>query len=278
MKRNGSIAVGLADTVVDIGYNNELAYNLAALLFQDLYQQSGTDACSRFDVVAAGPKPMLSLWQEEKRYYFGLSRYQLAYILVNEVLYHCIVNNRVHLAIHAGAVSLGNNVILLPGKSGSGKSTLAAMLLKLGYEYLSDELVLLGTGGRIIPFTRPLSFKPDRTKHFLKPSQLHIPDVIADEHGAMIPHRMFNPIYRRQEARLTHIVFPRYTPGAQTMIIPLSPARSCQKLMESFVNARNFEQLGIRKLSELVRSCRSFEMHYGETLELDEAMSLILSP
>lgn len=47
------------------------------------------------------------------------------------------------LALHAGGIAWADQVMLLVGKSRSGKSTLTAALLGEGWDYLSDDMILI---------------------------------------------------------------------------------------------------------------------------------------
>jgi hypothetical protein len=61
------------------------------------------------------------------------------------------------LAIHAGVVTRGDRLLVLPGRSGHGKSTLVAALLRCGWDYVSDEaLGLTWSEGQVIGYPRPL--------------------------------------------------------------------------------------------------------------------------
>jgi hypothetical protein len=59
-------------------------------------------------------------------------------------------------AVHAGAVLLGDRVVLLPGATHAGKSSLVAELLRQGGTYFSDEYALIDAEGRAHPYPRPL--------------------------------------------------------------------------------------------------------------------------
>ncbi len=270
------IKIGLESQAVEIGYNNSLSFDLVDFLFQDLPRPLEVSPHARFDVVAAGRKPMLSLWQGERRYYFGESRYQLAYILVNEVVYHCIAKNGTQHAIHAGAIHDGTKGVIFPGKSGAGKSTLTAWLLTRGFGYLSDELIMLSADGRITPFTRPVSFKTSHLRLFPEILDDQQESIISDEQGTMVPHRLFNSKFSAENPFLTTIVFPEYRENCATTVEELSPAKSCQMLLESYVNARNLSGLGISSLSSLVKKSKSYKLVYGGFDGLEETMATIL--
>ncbi len=63
--------------------------------------------------------------------------------------------------VHAGAVALGGQVILIPGSSYSGKSTLTHSLVRAGAEYFSDEYAVIDRSGRVHPFPRPIALRTE---------------------------------------------------------------------------------------------------------------------
>lgn len=65
-------------------------------------------------------------------------------------------------AVHAGAVQLGDRVLLLPGRTHSGKSSMVAELLRRGATYMSDEYALIDIEGRTHPYARPLLLRNDK--------------------------------------------------------------------------------------------------------------------
>lgn len=270
MTASGSYLINYGGHAVEIGFNNADAANLIQYLVKDLDLVSTATPESRLDVVASGPKPMLSLWENEKRIYFGDSHYRLAEILVNEVIYRLVNNNRKQHALHAGAVTSNGHGIILPAQSGKGKSTLTGWLISRGYRYLTDELVLLSDSGQIEPFTRPISFKttgsgfvPSYLEQITKP-------LLVGEHGMMVPHRVINNEYEKNSAKVERIIFPEFREGTAVEIEEISPTRSCHRLLESHVNGRNFSGLGISGLANIVRECRSFNIHYSRFESLEQ--------
>jgi len=72
-------------------------------------------------------------------------------------------------AVHASAVSSGNDAILLTAPSGGGKSTFAAMLMNQGYQVLSDDFSpICLMQGRVYPFPEGISIK-NRSLQLLRP-------------------------------------------------------------------------------------------------------------
>jgi Coenzyme PQQ synthesis protein D (PqqD) len=67
---------------------------------------------------------------------------------------------RYAIAFHASAVRRNGRCILMPASSGAGKSTLCAALLDSGFEFVSDDVVLLdGTGPGLRGMPLPLGLK-----------------------------------------------------------------------------------------------------------------------
>lgn len=263
-----SLKTGFGDQAIELVCNSPEAKELADFLFADLPGCQRSTDHRQFDLIFSGPLPMISLWNGDKRLYFGTSRYQLAYILMNEVLYYCIDNNRTQHALHAGAVCKKGRCIILPGRSGIGKSTMTAWLLTTGYQYLSDELVFLSEAGWLKPFTRPLklSLNSDLNQllgKFSSQSVLH-----SSDDQVLIPHRLLNQNFTAQEPKLTDIVFPQFAKGAPPVLQKLTAAKSCFLLMQSHVNARNLNGHGISALAAVVKKCNAYRLSYGSFKDL----------
>lgn len=60
-----------------------------------------------------------------------------------------ILHQRGHLVLHANAVLVEDQLILIIGDSGAGKSTIAAAFHKLGYPVISDDVVAIHSGLRV---------------------------------------------------------------------------------------------------------------------------------
>lgn len=254
---------------VEIGYNGALAGEIVHFLLADVEAAAdGLPALIRYDVVAAGTLPMLSLWDGEKRLYFGQSARQLSSLLMNEVVHRFIIGNRRSLALHAGAVHGTGYGLVLPGRSGSGKSSLTAWLLGQGCSYLTDELVLLDGDDSILGFPRPLSFKQEQHISWLD-RYGEAREILRDEAGIMAPHRLFNPAYRLARPPLTYLIYPLFQTGARPRLKPLTPAQSMVHLLPMLLNGDNFEHKGIARLSMLVRRCASFRLEFGSFDGLD---------
>ena len=60
-------------------------------------------------------------------------------------------------AVHSGVVAGSSGAVAFPAPSGAGKSTVTAACLLAGFEYLSDEALILTDEGIVVPYPKPLS-------------------------------------------------------------------------------------------------------------------------
>jgi len=275
MNKYHSITIGILEQAIEIGFHDKKSKEIIEYLFRDIPRLE-SDNIIHFDVVAVGSEPMYSLWKGEKCLYFGASKYKLAYTLINEVIYYYIADNRSNFAVHAAAIHKGDHAIILPGKSGSGKSTLTAWLLSHGYGYLTDELALLTSEGKIVPFSRPISFKTAIPGFLKETVEGHEDQIIEENSGSMIAHRLLNPEFQTIQPKITEIVYPVFKAGEKTTVSEVSPGRSCLMLMESYVNARNHVSHGVSEIATFVRGCRSFKISYGSFSGFEEIFHRML--
>ncbi len=264
---------GLGEACSEIEYSGDEARELLNLLFCDFPRSEGPVLSRRFGVVFAGSPARMSLWLGEKQIYFGESKQLLAQFLMNEILYDCIISNTSNQAIHAAAISSGGKGLLLPGKSGSGKSSLAAWLTASGMNYLTDELAFLSRKGFIHPMTRPICLKQPSYEALQKRLSIDETNVLRGQDGAMIPHRLLNPMWNASTPRLDAIVFPTFVKDHPTTLTEISTARSCLKLMECHVNARNLPGHGFSEIAAITRNISSYELTFGS---YDGVLDLLL--
>ena len=260
--------VGFCDQYVQITYNNQAAKSIVDFLCTDLltFQDAEKDTVPRTScaVKVSENEQFFSLHRNGKQLYQGNCRRELAYALINEIIFQCLDENNSGLALHAGAVQVGQNGILLPGNSGAGKSTFVAWLTACGCRYLTDELVVLaGAKYRICPFTRPLTLRSASAKALAPYVRFKDTEVLAGDSGFMVPHRLLNPDFVATSPPLSLILFPCFRADAPPKLTKLSPGLGCSRLLECYVNARNIPGHGISELARLTRTVPIMELRYG---------------
>jgi hypothetical protein len=273
MDKSGRSYVGFGGQCVEISWCGVHAKELIDFLCCDLQLDRDKTPKAEYKLTVDREKKVFSLQKAEEQLYLGDDYYELAYTLINEIIYHVIVDKKEGLAIHAAALGSTEGGILLPGKSGSGKSTFSAWLVTCGCRYLTDELVILdGSSTQIDPFTRPVSFKKGSLSVLHTFVHYRPEDAIAGSAGLMLPHRLLNDNFTPETPFLSLILFPQYLKDASTKIKPLSGALSCACLMECYVNARNINNHGIDLLANLVRKTPSYQLTYGSFKGLYETL------
>lgn len=256
--------IGFCDQYITIQSHGPEAVKLINFLCCDLQNTTDGNPRAVYDLTIDHKRPLYSLQKEEEQLYECDNVYDLAYKLINEIIYECLVDNRVGQAIHAAAIGSVQGGVLLAGKSGSGKSTLSSWLVSHGCNYLTDELVVLaGTPPQILPFTRPLSLKTEACSVFSSLLDFDHREVILGNNGMMLPHRMINRNFTPATPSLSLVLFPQYISGASIELTQLTGALGCARLMECYVNARNIQDHGISLLAQIARSTPLYQITYG---------------
>ncbi len=234
-------------------------------LFTDIAGQNDADVVESLVIKRNTEKNVWALHKNNQSLFRGDSLPGLGVILMGEVLFHLIRENKTGLAIHAGMVSDDKSTTLIPGTSGSGKSSVTTWLLKNGMRYHTDELVTIDfQTEEVSPFARPLNIK---TRGVKAVSEIVDLDEIADRTEVsagvtMIPHRLVNPDFRVEKPKITHITFPQYIAESEPEVIKLSGAEAGLELMRSNVIARNIPNHGFKEVIKLVKNIPAFKIHY----------------
>lgn len=126
--------------------------------------------------------------------------------------------------VHAAAVAHDGRALILIGPSHAGKSTLSAWLTRAGWEFLTDEVALLGPsadGTAVVhPFWRPVGVRRGG------PLDAAI-DLPGHEREVLVPASELGRLGR--SAPLAAVVFPTYTDGGDGVLRPLSPAAALSR-------------------------------------------------
>lgn len=185
------------------------------------------------------------------------------------------------LFLHSGAVASGNKALLLPGSSGSGKSTLTLALLNHGYEYITDEVVVVNPSTTDVrPFQRPIylyGWLPPVSPEIMKKFRLY---RSRERWGNTIQPWQF--VFPQQETILPKhssfevawVIFPRYTGDKEgsSYLRPISKAEAAFNLMQRYWGIPGIKDWGLSLCSELVKRAGCYRL---ETGDLKEACELI---
>jgi Glycosyl transferase family 2 len=198
-----------------------------------------------------------------------LSLAELTDVLLEDVVRSLIYDLDSAVALHAASVGWNDKSVLVAGPTGSGKTSLAGWLVANGFDFLSDELVVLpGTGRTTLSFPRPLLAKPG--------AEQFIELLTLDGRGQAIATgaNTFIALQRpgsagpsKRQAGL--LIFPQFVTGSELALAPISPALVGLRLMQSNLNARNLPDHGMAILSALARNIPAVVLTYGNYDQLE---------
>ena len=106
-----------------------------------------------------------SIYVNGRRNMRGIDRSRAVEQLLHVLNLAAISNTRESILLHAGAVELKGRVVVIAGVSGQGKSTLTAALVRSGFSYVTDELVIIDPSTRFVrPYLKPLDLGAESLK------------------------------------------------------------------------------------------------------------------
>lgn len=190
----------------------------------------------------------------------------LAYFLSDRIIYHLIKNNNVGHCLHAACVARGDKAIIMPGVSGAGKSSLTCWFLANGFDYVSDELVILLEADYLKAIPRPLQIKHsgiDVIKS-LKDSVSTVADVVeGGVANSYAPNFFGSQMSQSSKLELTLILFPHYLSTANYSFELISKASAAKSMMGSHVNARSLSGHGFHAISTIAKTTPAYQLVYG---------------
>jgi hypothetical protein len=220
---------------------------------------------------AAGPCDTISIRAEaEGRFAIlgcgptvnNLSRDEALAFFIERVIHALIVNMDSAAVLHAGAVARNGAMILVAGPTGSGKTSLVAWLVDHGFDYLTDEIVVLADGGsRLEALPRALVAKTgnaaliEKFAAFSRAPSLRV--------GADLAIRPLTANAERAFSVCRLIVMPTYVAGSAIRIELLRPAQAAMRLMACNLNARNLPDGGLGAITALSRAASCISLQYG---------------
>jgi hypothetical protein len=170
------------------------------------------------------------------------------------------------LLVHAGAVALGGEVIAFPASAGSGKSTLVAACLMEGFDYVTDEgLVVLSEEGDISPYPKAVwltaesrsLLSGDDSQESVRYAPLLKAPIMPEDLGAVVAEP---PLHLR------HLVLPEW--GADsTELEPLGPAQTATQLMTHAFNRYDRPREWFDLTTAVTRKVSGWRLRYGAPAE-----------
>lgn len=134
-----------------------------------------------------GDSGRCSIYVNGRRTMRGITRSRAVERVLQDLNLAAIAQTRESILLHAGAVELEGRVIVIAGVSGQGKSTLTAALVRSGFSYVTDELVIIDPStGSVRPYLKPL----DLGTESLKMLELDPDDEFMIDKKHVAPHEV----------------------------------------------------------------------------------------
>lgn len=180
------------------------------------------------------------------------------------------------VAVHAAAVELDGAGILVAGPSGGGKSTTAIGLGRLGFRYLTDDVLLVRPDGVIEGSRKPIGIRdPSLPILGVDRSTLPIPpDGWVGLDSAPVAASMLGvAIAERAVAEV--ILFPT-AQGRSGVLREIRRSEALQRLAEFVFDREILRTDGLEILAQSVRRSATFEWVHGAHSALADALREIL--
>ncbi len=182
------------------------------------------------------------------------------------------------LALHAAAVDVGGEVVVLPGASGAGKSTLAAGMALRGASVLGDELTVIDPGDLTVrSLARALCLKRGSWPLLPDLRGLVHPDVAAlvDDEW-LVPLDRIGPV--TASAPVGIIAFPLRVPGSAARLDLLGRNRAVRLLAAATFRLRERPAATLGMIDALARDGRCHLLVHDDLDDACDLLSAVGSP
>ena len=187
----------------------------------------------------------------------------VVYHLSDRIVFHIADKSQGVHCLHAACVAYKGQALVIPADSGAGKSTLTTWLVAQGFDYLSDELILVYPDGHIEGIARPIQIK----FHGITPIEALIAEQDLVETGKQVTAvpvaALSNASSLDRADGIALFLFPKFEKGSGFSFEQLTSAKAGLNLMGNHVNARSLEGHGFSAMMELMRNTPSYALHYG---------------
>jgi len=174
-----------------------------------------------------------------------------------------------HLLLHAGAVTDGERIVLIPGPSGAGKSSVTLEYVRRGFRFIADEYVALDVAGACLhPFPRSAVLKT-AARDWPAEECLVLESDVGARSFVLPTHRVaLDPLPIGDLS----IVFPRHALGSQTRVQALDAAQACARLLPNTFNFEDEEDRLWPTLSGLAVRATAFAVDFGDASDVPGAV------
>lgn len=197
-----------------------------------------------------------------------------------ELEYNCLSktlernNHLVHL--HGAAVALNGKGLVFLGKSRAGKSTLSLHLIQRGYQFITDEVVLLDPITKCLkPFPRNLlvrraTFESGEIRKRIREGRLNYEDFYGETKWLIDPLDA-GAVEPSEPPKIGQIFCLQRDPDAKPLLEPMSSRLALEEMMRHSFNEAFLQQRTLDVLIQIVESSDVYRLrapHGGVAWEL----------
>lgn len=177
------------------------------------------------------------------------------------------------ISLHAASVEKNGKVIIMPAVAESGKTTLTASLLYHGFKLFSDESTSVDYDGCVHPLPFCMNIK-EGSWHILSKAYPHLDTRTVHSRFDGQNIRFLPPEnMHKGRQKASHIIFPKYTPGASTSLEPITAKEALSKITEaSYQVQSSMDQEKFERILKNLISLPKYRLVYSN---LEEAIHTI---
>ncbi len=215
------------------------------------------------------PSNQWEVWCDDQLVHIAPETFFVFIYITHDIMAKLTVACNKRLVFHAAGVALDDRGVILCAASDSGKSTLAAWLLGSGFDFLTDEMIAIGSDDTTIqglPF--PIVLKSGSEFVWKRWGNEAQTKNIQYFNGAMwVDAEAFRPnaVIASTTARL--LIFPRYEARATFQVQPLSKARAVFRLLPRVINFTTFADRGQEIATSFVKRIPAYSLVYSDINE-----------
>lgn len=204
----------------------------------------------------------------------GQRRDPLFYLITFSLV--ILLRYRGWFALHTAALAQGGHGLLLVAQSDSGKSTATMNLVRQGWDYLSDDTVLLRTESkhaRAYSFRRNFCVDPDATALFPELARREWPASLSDATKWQVEVDALFPGQYAPTAVPRVLVLPEITPAPKSRIEPVDAKTVLGHLIEQgalfLTPDPTVAEQQLNVFRRLIQQSQTYRLHAARDL-LDE--------
>ena len=181
-------------------------------------------------------------------------------------------------AIHGAALATQDgSAVIIVGPSDSGKSTLSLNIAKAGWDYLSDDSILLYDNGdsvEVRPFRRHFGVDPDAAELFPEIEQVASQMLTDPDKWRLDVESIFSGKLV-ESASPEVIVFPHVANSEKTTTDRISQVDAITQLMTQGTFIEADREIASRQMSlfaKLVKQCANYRLNSGLDIKANPAL------